>query len=67
MEEDQLDALFSALHHVRHNDDSPEPSSSIGLGLATTARIVEKLDGQLRVSFSSQPLLLRPKADLLAL
>ncbi|ORY88390.1 hypothetical protein BCR35DRAFT_312898 [Leucosporidium creatinivorum] len=48
MEEGKLDALFSALHHVHTNEGSPEPSS-IGLGLATTARIVEKLDGQLRV------------------
>lgn len=53
MDDEQLDSLFSALYHVRRSDGSPD-SSSIGLGLATTARIVEKLDGQLRVRINER-------------
>lgn len=46
IEDDKLEALFSALHHVKH-DSGQQPS--IGLGLAVSARIVENLGGQMRV------------------
>ncbi|KDE03546.1 hypothetical protein MVLG_05974 [Microbotryum lychnidis-dioicae p1A1 Lamole] len=46
MPEEQLNALFSELHHVKQETSQP---TGIGLGLAVAARIVQQLDGQLRV------------------
>ncbi|SCV68109.1 BQ2448_230 [Microbotryum intermedium] len=46
MPEEQLNALFSELHHVKQESSQP---TGIGLGLAVAARIVQQLDGQLRV------------------